>query len=331
MPICGSQIPICDVPIRFDTYTGCTHACEYCFVKRLTDIKKVGIGESPKQLLDFINGKRNKTTSWCDWDIPIHWGGVSDPFQPCEKIHKRSYEALKVFADTQYPYIVSTKGKIAGEKDYIDIISRTNCVFQLSAISAVYDKYEKGASTFEERMSIAEKLAPKVKRVVIRAQPFILEIEDALIENLKRFKEIGVYGVVLEGMKYKTKRSDTEKFKGDNVIKKSLLRNAFQRIKEACHENNIVFLCGENRLRSMGDSLTCCGCEGLEGFVVNTYNLNSFNLGRQPRLTPAQERTGTTHAFLASFMQQKYALALKEMSFKEAMQRYYNKNPDTVG
>lgn len=34
MPNCGSQCWLCDMPIRFDTYKGCTHGCKYCFVQR---------------------------------------------------------------------------------------------------------------------------------------------------------------------------------------------------------------------------------------------------------------------------------------------------------
>ena len=42
MPNCGSQCWLCDLPIRFDTYKGCSHACRYCFAnakRDLTDIK----------------------------------------------------------------------------------------------------------------------------------------------------------------------------------------------------------------------------------------------------------------------------------------------------
>jgi hypothetical protein len=92
-----------------------------------------------------------------------------------------------------------------------------------------------------------------------------------------------------------------------------------------------VFLCGENRLRSMGDSLTCCGCDGLEGFVVNTYNINSFNCGRKTAPTEAQKKKGTAHAFSALYMQQKYALALEKASFVETMERYYRKHKGIIG
>ena len=82
MPKCGSQITICDLPIRFDTYKGCSHLCSYCFVQLKYNIAHIEKGEGPASLLKFIQGHRDQTTNWCDWNIPIHWGGVSDPFQP---------------------------------------------------------------------------------------------------------------------------------------------------------------------------------------------------------------------------------------------------------
>ena len=332
MPICGSQIPICDVPIRYDTYTGCSHACTYCFVKRFSDIRDISIGESPKALKDFIEGKRNKRTSWCDWDIPIHWGGTSDPFQPCERIHKRSLESLKILKESNYPYIISTKSILPMEDEYFNIISGSNCVFQISMVASEYDKYETGASTYEDRMTMVKKISPVVKRVIGRIQPFVPEIEKSVIKNIPRLKDNGMYGVVIEGMKYKTKRYNTEKWYGDNVLKKEVLQNSFSRIKEECHKNGLVFLCGENRLRSMGDDLTCCGCGGLEGFSVNTYNLNSFNCGRKPVKTDAQMKIGTAGGFisLCSGMEHKYDLALEKASFAETMGRYYREHKDVV-
>lgn len=72
---CGSQCYLCDVPIHFDTYEGCSHACEYCFAKKFTDISKIKKKNCVESLKKFINGERNQTTNWCDWNIPLHWGG----------------------------------------------------------------------------------------------------------------------------------------------------------------------------------------------------------------------------------------------------------------
>lgn len=110
MPSCGSQIILCEVPIRFDNYVGCSHGCKYCFVTRKADISQVKLGESTQALREFIAGKRTTDTQWCDWNIPLHWGGMSDPFQPAELQYRRSLDCLRIFAETQYPLIVSTKG-----------------------------------------------------------------------------------------------------------------------------------------------------------------------------------------------------------------------------
>lgn len=97
MPDCGSQVFLCDVPIRFDTYEGCSHDCKYCFASRKKSINVIKKGEGKESLINFINGKRTIKTNWADWDIPLHWGGMSDPFQPCEEEYEYSYECLKVF------------------------------------------------------------------------------------------------------------------------------------------------------------------------------------------------------------------------------------------
>lgn len=147
MPKCGSQIILCEVPIRYDTYSGCSHGCKYCFAYRKGNIEKIGIGESYNELKKFIEGDRTGgDVNWCDWQIPIHWGGMSDPFQPLEREKGLSLKVLKLFRETQYPFIVSTKNKLIAEGEYFDEITKCNCVVQFSAISPKYDKIETGAS-----------------------------------------------------------------------------------------------------------------------------------------------------------------------------------------
>jgi len=46
MPHCGSQVILCDLPVRFDTYRGCAHACRYCFAAAKRDLADVQPGES---------------------------------------------------------------------------------------------------------------------------------------------------------------------------------------------------------------------------------------------------------------------------------------------
>lgn len=205
MPNCGSQIILCGLPVRFDTYSGCSHACKYCFVQRKNDISDIETKESAESLLNFIQGKRTAETNWCDWDIPLHWGGLSDPFQPAEKTKRRSLECLKVFAETQYPFVVSTKGKLIIEPEYLELIQRCNCVVQISMVCSKYDILEQGAPTFEERLEMVKTLSPFVPRVIVRFQPYLTEILSDVLECIPRIKDAGAYGITIEGMKFAKK------------------------------------------------------------------------------------------------------------------------------
>lgn len=303
MPKCGSQITLCDIPVRFDTYKGCSHGCSYCFVSRKVDISKIETDESADALRKWINGKRSKDTAWCDWDIPLHWGGMSDPFQPTEKIKGRSLECLKVFAETGYPFVVSTKNALIAEEPYFSLIKQCDCVVQFSIVSPAYDKIERGASPFEARLAAAAKIA-KHKRVIFRIQPYYPGAFRAVVLNLRKFAEAGVYGVVLEGMKYtKPRLPELVACGNDYVYPLDILLPQFQVIRETAHKYGMRFYSGENRLRSMGDSLCCCGVEGM-GWRVNTANLNHFLFenggGGKIAYTDKMQEKGTAEPWGAS-------------------------------
>jgi len=315
---CGSQVCICDLPIHIDTYSGCSHACKYCFVKRKHGIAIVKPLNCVKNLENFIAGKRAQTCSWCDWNIPLHWGAMSDPFQPAEKRFGVSLKCLEVFKRTQYPFVVSTKGRLIVEEPYISILSKCNCVLQISAASKMYDKIEDGAPSFDERVQMCRKISPLVKRVVIRVQPYIREALNDIIKNLTILKDAGAYGVVVEGMKYIIKRPETVKVGGDWCYKESVLRSDFNKIKEECKRIGLHFFCGENRLRSLGEDACCCGIVGLEGFIPNRFNSYHLIKGDAPRPTDSQ-RGGASNCFKAMHQDRLSSKYLKNLTFEECM------------
>lgn len=301
MPLCGSQITLCDIPIRFDTYNGCDHGCTYCFVTRKRDITKVSKAEGPKSLLNFIKGNRTEETKWCDWDIPLHWGGVSDPFQPAELIYENSLECLKVFKETQYPFVVSTKNKIIAVGPYLSLIKDCNCVVQFSAVCQKFDKLEPGASTFFERIEAASKISPH-KRVIIRIQPYLHELRKDIIETLKLYKEAGIYGVIVEGIKYFSKKPGLVRIGSDYCYPKSVLQGDFDLIRSKCHELGLKFYSGENRLRGMGDDMCCCGIDGL-GWKTNKVNLVHYAFGEKLQYSEAMKAKKTATPFRNGFCQ----------------------------
>ena len=321
MPECGSQILLCDLPIRFDTYKGCSHGCCYCFAMRKTDISHVSNWEGIVALKNFIDGKRNIECAWCDWDIPLHWGGMSDPFQPIELKHRKSLEALNVFAETQYPFVVSTKNKLIASDQYLELIKQCNCVVQFSAVCSQYDKIEKGASTFQERLAAVGTIS-KYKRVIIRVQPYMIGMFKEVMKNIDYFHEAGVYGVVFEGIKYFKSNPQMVKLGNDYVYPSKILRQHFEFFKEKLHAKGMKFYSGENRLRSMGDDLCCCGIDGM-GWKSNTANLNHYLFDRKNyTFTDSMRTSDGNQCFFAMLQDSKAKKTMNEKTFEEVMNLY---------
>lgn len=330
MPNCGTQAYLCDLPIRFDTYRGCSHACKYCFTRHKLNILEISKFESPRALKNFINGKRNNETNWCDWDIPLHWGGMSDPFQPCEEKYKNSYECLKVFADTGYPFVVSTKGKIIGDTEYLSLIKECNGVVQISMVCDKYDILELGCPSFEERLKILENVSNVAKRTIVRIQPYMLEIFDDVYKNLSKFKDAGAYGVIIEGLKLKKQTGNLEKLGGDFVYKYGDLKRDFLKLKERCHNIGLKIYAGENRLRRFGDSLTCCGVDNLKDFKPNRFNLNHLLNGEKVFPKAQQKNKGTARCFTALRQSTAFGKTVSKYSFSEMMFYYYKSSKDKI-
>ena len=332
MPSCGSQCILCDLPIRFDNYKGCSHGCRYCFTQRKNkNLNKVKLYEGVKALSNFINGKRNQETNWCDWKIPIHWGGLSDPLQPIESKFGSTFECLKILAKSQYPFVISTKGKLLGEEKYISLLEKCSSVVQVSLVCNKYDKIEKGAPTFDERLKIIEKISPRVKRVIVRIQPYMCEVFDDVFKNLFSFKKAGAYGVIVEGMKFQKRKQGLIKVGGDFAYPYERLRADFEKLKDEAHRLGLKFYSGENRLRAMGDSLTCCGIDGLKDFIPNTYNLNHI-INDKNNLIPskAQQIKGTGTCFRSFRQTTIYGRFFESKSFDEAMKWFYVESKDFI-
>lgn len=315
---CGSQVVLCEYPIRLDTYRGCSHGCGYCFAQSKTDISVVKPDNCIESLRRFVSGCRTAQTNWCDWRIPLHWGGMSDPFQPAEREIGVSLRALEVFAETGYPFIVSTKGRLVAEEPYLSVLRRCNAVVQISMVCSSYDKMEPGAPTFEERLEMVGRLSGAVRRVVVRAQPYVTNVRDEFVGNLGRIAAAGAWGVTLEGMKFKNAKPGLVKVRGDYCYDDETLRMHYERIKRECGRVGLRFLCAENRLRAMGESTACCGCGDIEGFEGNAYNVVSNADGRRAP-TERMRQAGTATCFKSIHQDAGSSRVLAGRSFAEQM------------
>lgn len=158
---------------------------------------------------------------------------------------------------TKYPFIVSTKGKLICEDDYLRLLKQCNAVVQVSMVCSKYDVLEKGAPKYFERLEMLRKLVGNCKRVVVRIQPYMTEVFEDVMQSLDKYAKIGIYGITIEGMKFVKPKPGLIKVGGDFVYPKHILTKDYEAIKEKCHSLGLAFMCAENRLRTMCDSMTC--------------------------------------------------------------------------
>lgn len=321
---CGLQCLSCDYPVHMDTYAGCSHACRYCFANERKSISNIEPLNSTKGLKQFIAGKRNKQTVCFDWDIPLHWGANADPFQPCEKEYRCSLDCLKVFAETKYPFIVSTKNPVMlTEEPYFSLIKECNCVLQISMACSRYDKLETGAPSYRERLKAAGKLSKHVPRIIARVQPYFIDCLDDVLAELPNMADAGIYGIIISGyttrkkQKGMTREGRKYKFTVDELFP------AYKTIKEACHNVGLRFFCSEYGLDWMGDDLTCCGTEGLDGFKPNRFTLTYLTYAPELAMpTDTMMQAGTTYPFKCIRQTQAFALQIKDKSYYDMIMEY---------
>ncbi|OHB52625.1 MAG: hypothetical protein A2Y12_03655 [Planctomycetes bacterium GWF2_42_9] len=276
-------------------------------------------GESAITLERFILGARSAETTWCDWDIPLHWGGMSDPFQPSETDRRKSYEFLEIFAKHRYPVVFSTKGKVVAEPKYLDLIKQCNCAAQVSMVCKSAEMFEHYAPSFDDRVNIARALAPNVRRLIIRIQPYLPQYKREVLDLLSLYKEIGAYGVTIEGLKiFKRSGPLTVRIGADFCLPAEILKRDFVEIRRECHRLGLKFYSAENRLRYMGESLCCCGVEGIDGWAVNTANLNHIYFGNDAEFTEGMKLPCTGGCF-NTFYQTKASRFSKNSYYENMM------------
>lgn len=320
MPHCGSQVVLCDLPVRFDPYIGCSHRCRYCYVRaKRRDLATVRPAESVAALRRWIAGERTQETRWCRWRIPLHVGGLSDPLQPVERQQRRTLACLELLAAERYPFVLSTKSTLAAEAPWRDVLSACNVVLQVSMVAPSFDRLEPGAPSYAARLRMLPILAGRLTRLVVRCQPYTPDVLGQVLRALPRYVAAGVYGVVFEGLKRKHAAPGTVKVGADWCYPVDVLEPNFLRLRDRCHALGLAFLSAENRLRRLSDDRCCCGTAGLAGFQPNTANLNTLVVGGRLRLRAAMLEAGSGACFKALSQSPVSSVALKRLSYGECI------------
>ena len=183
----GGEGKKCMYPTRLDTYwQGCSHDCSYCYAKSLLEFRGLWNPANPK-FIDLREAYRIIAREIPKEQITRLWG-MTDCFQPVEKIHKITYNVLKAFKKVRKWYLIVTKSDLVASDEYIEVLDKDLAHIQIT-ITTTNDEL---ASTYEkatrpsDRIKAIEKLQKLWFDVQIRLSPYIPPYVD--IEKINAIK-----------------------------------------------------------------------------------------------------------------------------------------------
>lgn len=190
----GNEGSKCNYPTRLDTYSSCSHDCDYCYSKSLLYFRGMWNPEHPSvSLMSDISKAIRKLP--CGEVVRL--GGMTDCFQPLEKLHRITYKTISLLNRRKIPYLIVTKSALVGEPEYIKLMDRDLAHIQVTVTTLDDEKctYEK-ASKPSARLKAIKTLQNEGFDVQLRLSPFIpnyvnisdlngLKIDKILVEFLR--------------------------------------------------------------------------------------------------------------------------------------------------
>jgi len=301
-----NQIYFCAAPIRIDAYDTCQFSCVYCFSRiRSRYQARAGIhAANPSALRKRLERvKRGEIASALDEflarRVPIQLGGLQDPFTPRELGDGITLELLRVLRDENYPTLISTKGNLFLQPEYLDILEEMNVVFRISAAGAnevFRPMLEPKTGPYTATLDKIAMLTDRNVSVALRIQPVVPGFEAEALEMTSKAAEAGAGQVTFEYLKLPSEsvRKDIAKMngvKGYDIVETmaemglrrvgpdwALSRDAkrpFIRVARAhCRKLGIKFGAGDTEFIPWSDGDGCCGSSslflnGAEQFVGN--------------------------------------------------------------
>jgi DNA repair photolyase len=296
-----SQFPFCGLPLRLDTYRGCGFQCEFCFARYRG-------GNSPSPVVVPADPRfiARKFVRACNGDgdvglvgqflrhrVPVHFGGMSDPFQQAELRHRVTEATLRVLAEHNYPTVISTRGVLASAEPYLSLLRQLRAVIVQFSMSSSREstaqRLEPGSPAPSEILRCMEHLARQNIPVTCRWQPYVPGVSEDPTEFAKRLASAGCAHVSLEHLKVPFERNSplwrdfTDRLGVDfyrQYISQGALRDGreyvlpparklgvIRKAAAAVREHGMTFGAADNEFQYVSDTACCCsGADRFPGF-----------------------------------------------------------------
>ena len=344
------QFAFCPNAFRVDLYKGCDFGCKYCFANmdwaHTEEHKKGNWAEADfnkierffYRALETDKESKDILIELLRHNVPIHCGGMSDPFQSREWKFGLTKRFIELSNKYNYPVQFSTK--VADLPDeYFDILKPDIHAFQISLMGWDDDyirKWETNTPNTQERLAFAKKLKDKGFWVGIRIQP-VIEIEQAvkLCENMpewidyvtsEHFKSIyDVHSTTNAFFDKVNNKKDFVSEAGKIQVRRDVKIRNIKKLLQILNEKGIKVGVGDNDLHYMSQSRCCCGIDTAGDAFRNylKYNLTYMVTGDAEKDTFIPKCNPRKH-----INDQKYGL---QINCKNYVDDYIKNHEDYLG
>lgn len=295
---------VCPNAFRIDMYKGCDFGCEYCFANmqifKSKEFKEADIDKLKRKFyiaLETDKKRKDILIELLRHRVPLHCGGMSDPFQSREFERKLTYKLIELSNKYDYPICFSTK-TASLPNEYLMILNPKIHAFQSSIIGLSDDyihKWERNTPTATQRVDFVKNMRELGFWHSIRIQPIIDIIEVlALLDytlkltkpsyvTVEHLKVINDNKEALNAYRRNcTNKADfwytsSKKLECRTEIKKHNIKS----IQELCNKYGVLVGVGDNDLHHLTQSRNCCGIdtagEAFENYLK--YNITYFSTG----------------------------------------------------
>jgi DNA repair photolyase len=295
-----SQFPFCSIPFRLDSYSQCQFACAYCFAAArggYTGKPRVASADASalmRRLQRLASGPpRSAVDEMLAARVPIHFGGMSDPFMPIERSRRVTLELLRILSAHRYPTIISTKSVLCSEPEYLDVLASGDFAvqFSISTLDArLSSAVDIGASCPAQRLRAMEILSARGIRTSGRLQPLLPGREDDGEAVINAVANAGARHVGVEHLKLSVERSARGTSKLSEVLERDLPRfykdsqakrcgrewilppmervQRMLRLRGIAWSSGLTFVAADTDLLHLSDGESCCSGADLLGFAT---------------------------------------------------------------
>ena len=307
-----SQFYFCGIPFRLDTTPKCKLNCIYCFAmsrggRRTTTTLIADFDKIRKKMSSALEkdiDSRDITAELLAEKVPIHFGGISDPFSDNDA-SKLSKKLLGLLGRYHYPVIISTKNtRELLKESTLNILKKIKYLAVQVSITTpdrkLSGKIEPNVPSPAERVTCIENLASEGIYCICRLQPLLFtEINNIVQDLIPMLSEAKCKHVIVEYLKLPVERRtslfdpmlkataweayDFYKKSGaplvgrEWLLPKELKWENLQPIINSIHQGGMTYGAGDYGLHHLGDTDCCCGIDRVKGFS-NWFRGNFANV-----------------------------------------------------